>query len=679
MKKMHSVLSIFLSAALAVCTAAPMTVSAAPDGIVRKELKTYIFSNDKTGTISCVFSSSLPDVPYITAEDYLSTITDGSFTGSKNADGTFSVSNKNGKMIVNTANDTIHYDAIDKYFNTIQPVKEGTMLEAAYCKPIDTVKDEDVSLTLDLGAYGIDIIEADGKAYFPLTTLSDIYFDSYNAGEYCDGCIYFVHTSDELSGKSYVNRASVYESTARSPEMVTFTYNELCFVMDNFYGCPSKSAVASSMQQKGFDKTLDEYSDDTRRAKQLLLSSDKTDLVFAMCYLSGIFWDGGHTAFNVCLVDVEKNLSSPVALDVIQKARDPMNKDAAQLTLSATYSLNTLNDMNSLSSVRSAQYSKYQTVKTWDGDEKVSFLRSGDTGVFVFDSFVDTAVDAFKWSLDYAVDNGIKKFVVDVSCNGGGSQAVLCYMLGLMKNKELHTNIVSMSGLDTLTGEIDESKGYFDFNLDGNFDDADKDVSYDLEFAVLSSHNSFSCGNLLPVMAKDSGIPVFGERSGGGTCSVGLFYTAEQLPFAISSSSKFIDKNGDDVDSGAATDVNLTTVSYDGTGAVDYTGLYDIDRLGEMTESFYSSAWDPSQYEPSQSQPSQPQTSQPQTSQPQPSQPQPSQPAEASADSAGGVSGGIIAVWIIAALLPAAALVLCLVLNAKANKRIRKYDADSRY
>ena len=69
-----------------------------------------------------------------------------------------------------------------------------------------------------------------------------------------------------LKGKSYVDKTSVYENDHRSQEIIALTYNELCFLMDKYYGAPSRSEI---------DRTLDEYSDNTRRAKELILSDSK--------------------------------------------------------------------------------------------------------------------------------------------------------------------------------------------------------------------------------------------------------------------------------------------------------------------------------------------------------------------------------------------------------------------
>ncbi len=59
-----------------------------------------------------------------------------------------------------------------------------------------------------------------------------------------------------------------------------------------------------------------------------------------------------------------------------------------------------------------------------------------------------------------------------------------------------------------------------DRNLDGKFDEKDKDVKINLNVGVLTSNYSFSCANMFPAMMKDYGVALIGQQSGGGSCCV---------------------------------------------------------------------------------------------------------------------------------------------------------------
>ena len=92
-----------------------------------------------------------------------------------------------------------------------------------------------------------------------------------------------------------MNRSAMYDALERDESLIDFDYREMCFVMDHFYGLPAKAAISESIREKGFDKTLDEFSDETRRAKELLLSKSRMDFYAGLVYLYEPFNDGGHT------------------------------------------------------------------------------------------------------------------------------------------------------------------------------------------------------------------------------------------------------------------------------------------------------------------------------------------------------------------------------------------------
>ena len=94
---------------------------------------------------------------------------------------------------------------------------------------------------------------------------------------------------------------------------------------------------------------------------------------------------------------------------------------------------------------------------------------------------------------------------------------MLEYMMAILTNKVNQSNVYHFTAVITTTGNLHEEYAQVDLNLDGVFDDRDKDVVYDFNFAVLTTKTSFSCGNLMPVMCKDNGICVLGETSGGGS------------------------------------------------------------------------------------------------------------------------------------------------------------------
>ena len=144
-----------------------------------------------------------------------------------------------------------------------------------------------------------------------------------------------------------------------------------------------------------------------------------------------------------------------------------------------------------------------------------------------------------------------------------------------------------------------------DRNLDGTFDDKDALVdNSDLHFAVLTSGYSYSCANQFPSILKDAGIPILGERSHGGSCSVQKQILGNGAVYAHSSwLSRLINDAGEDVDTGVPVDVDLLEragskkelreVDYEGrhleVELYDYSSFYDIDNLSQVMHELYGS------------------------------------------------------------------------------------------
>ena len=608
MKKSLSIIGVILSGAMVLAVSAPAPVSAVSDAIEKRSVTAYLYNMNNSKEIECLFTSALPDMPYIDAVDYLNSVYTVPYTESKNDDGTVTVSCKEGSMTVDAENDTLCFDGFESFVS--QPtVSEGTLFDVPYCSEGNPVFEGEVkSLTLDLGKYGLDIIEDDGKAYFPLTTISDICVSTYNAAEYVKGAIYFFNSVEVANMKgTYFEDVIDYSNKPRTPESIRYTYNELCFAIDSLYGCPAKAPISYSIAEKGFDKTLDEYSDDSRTAKQLLFSESMIDYLIGLCYLADDFSDGGHTMINLSsMLFMGRLADTEIGQELMKVKADTTSPHCQMLTDYVTRLVFSQMQVFSLPQKRNTELEKYELVKSWDEGSGSRFYRVGDTGVFVFDSFLNEVVYAFKWSLDYAAQNGIKRFVIDVSCNTGGSSAVIIYMMAAITNNKYHDNKWSLKTLETLTGNIISRTAEVDFDLNGEINDLDKDVAYDFEFAVVTSKVSFSCGNLFPVLAKDEGIAILGERSGGGTCGLFVLTNPEGMAYTISGYSKYINKDNEDVDMGAPLDYELTSryIDSDGKEQTDYSGLYDYESMASLIDEFYASKDEPSQDEPSEEQPS---------------------------------------------------------------------------
>ncbi len=123
----------------------------------------------------------------------------------------------------------------------------------------------------------------------------------------------------------------------------------------------------------------------------------------------------------------------------------------------------------------------------------------------------------------------IKNIVVDLTQNLGGVVVAGLELLSFMTNDPItwnydfgNRNIFSSTSIKV------------DNNLDGNFNDNDAYTQYN--WYIETSLCSFSCANLVPMIAKENGYAkIIGQTSGGGMCVVGSVTLPDGLRFNTSS------------------------------------------------------------------------------------------------------------------------------------------------
>lgn len=578
MKKALSILASLLILA-SFLTALPVSATDAAIVYTAKDVVTHVVEPEETLTLSCLFRNDIPDLPYIEVTDYLNHIYKVAFTSADNGNGAFTVSNKNGSFIIDAEKDIIRFDCFEEVvYRDVKEASENMKAEFIEDDNQYTINGEKKGMEFNLGNYDIDITAKDGKVYLPLTTISDLFCSTYFYAQYLGGEIHFIKGMDNTF---VFDDTAYYEQTKRNENLALYTYSELCFVMDCLYGAPPKSKLAGSIREKGFDRTLEEYDAVTKQIKAFLLTDNQSDFFLGQLMLADYLDDGGHTipAYGVSEY-IEKHENAPFAVELQSRMASPENAPllSSQLEESAAYE----QTKEALKKQKAADLRQYTVVKEWKNS---LYLQDGETGMFCFDEFEDVAVKNFKWSLDYAKEHGVKNFVIDLSTNGGGSSGVAAYFLAILTHQvqcTLHVKNAGSGNLLTLSPRID-------VNLDGKFDEKDKEVSYDFRFAVLTTAFSFSSANLLPCMAHDNGIAVIGENSGGGTCMIAKHPYPQVSSYFVSDNLTMIHADGADLDAGVAPDVVLAKYGYAQLGALaDYTGFYDMAKITKAVTDHYS-------------------------------------------------------------------------------------------
>lgn len=574
--------------------------------------------------ITLRFYEDMPNVAYVNAADYHHLyLPQAEVTTEKTGEGTstYLVKNDTGSAVIDTEKETLSSDDYLGFTNVMGQTQPG--MRNAYLDGVPYVRwsseestPAKVPVEFDFSKYGIDLRADDSGVYLPIATLSDLYADLAYHFAFYDGTKVFVE--NEIRMPEFYSRDSEYydnilREEERPEDLAAFTYSELCFAIDHFYGRPGRVAINDALVSKGFDGALEDYGADGEALRKLLQSTDKAEYLFGLDMVGALLWDGGHTSINCgtnayyrmpasmqAKYDAVKSKYADLLPEFRQKARQEML------------------DYNNLNSVRSS-------LRDQAYGAGVTYVKEGDTAVCVFDSFMPYPIDSFK---DYQsgkteempegdsmtvflnalnkakADPEIKYFVIDLSNNGGGSVDMLAAMIAFLTGD----NKASLYCKNMLTGQTITETYEVDTNLDGKFDDQDKGQPCDFHVAILTSRASFSCGNAFPAFMQELGAAIIGERSGGGACAIQCMATPDGFWYQMSSHRMYLMSHGDyDTDLGVPLDADLVEKNEDGSDktikvrtevlvpgagggynmeeaeyeSVDYTGFYQIDKLRE--------------------------------------------------------------------------------------------------
>ena len=556
------------------------------------------------------FYNDLPDVAYISAADFQSIVLPGStMKVTHTGVGEYTLDNAGAKAVVNVNKDVFVSSDFDAFTNMMDLLQPG--MANVYYDGMPFVRYKSIkympavsTVSLDFAKYGIDI-HADGKGavYFPFATLADIYSDLFYHHAGFNGEKVVANTSVNEISLARIDpdyNKTLLSKKTRSQSMADFAYRELCFAMDHFYGHPGRVALDASLKAKGMDRTLEEDLPAGRTIKKLLKSTNLAEYFVGMSGLNALYYDG-HTSMDISSV-MGRDRSKYEDLVSEVRGLQEKHKDVMDAIREGRSSMG--GRYQDVMAIRTQRPECYETQDT--------YIKKGNTAVCVFNSFNTRAEDA--WNAYYAgkgprpnindnkgdsmvifldalekasADPEVENFIVDITANGGGSADIVMAMTSLIMNKSY------LSYDNPLTGQRSIVEYEVDRNFDGVFDKKDKKVHYDLNFGVLTSQVSFSCGNLFPSMLKDNGVPVIGETSGGGSCAIQAMCTADGFCFQISSfRSRLNTLSGENIDAGITPTIPIANdemVEIEGPNDMkikvkNYEDFYDIEEVGELVQ-----------------------------------------------------------------------------------------------
>ena len=342
--------------------------------------------------------------------------------------------------------------------------------------------------------FGISTYLNGGIQYYPLYFLDMAFSSSVGVNVFYDFDSLYVYDDDSsLLNFKYDNNGTTCGITTNMQEIVTnklggkmpkylqeHTRELYMFMMENMYGL-KKTRKISSMRQYYKDLGLyDNFTNDDSLVRGKALSNALNKL------------DDDHSG-------VVSNVLSSVWNEQVDSTRGETSIARKNELVSLTNSRKTIYDNSGLT-LSDIRYSS---------DEKLANI--------VFNSFAVNDLNQLVANLEAIKTKGnVEKVVIDISTNGGGIVGLLFKVMCLISSNN------SFEGYmwDTASDSISKYYGSYDSNDDGKCD-LDDCYGDDFEIYLLTSSNSFSCGNALPCYAKQfNTAKIIGKNSGGGECVV---------------------------------------------------------------------------------------------------------------------------------------------------------------
>ena len=552
-----------------------VTVDDETPAITEKEMTLYMLNLEDERTHKFYFLGD-SDVPYVSLSDWAELMTDIkqhymddvgeiSFSLKYTKDGDTGVLTREDGSPYTAAfdckADTITFFDYDAFLRSTDDMALLDLLSdehPEYFNRLDgTYERYGDQLVLDLGAYGIDMVTEGDECYVPLQTLSDFFLAlDYRNIFYNGEEVFLVKYSglgNTLSGEDYTPLGEKFYSVKpgeRSEAMGEYSYAELCLVFDHLYGLKDVHRFES------FKRLTEETG-----FREALMGSDPDQADEALMRIIDFHLDDVHSIF----LDTSPSSERGKAMELYQ-----------ELGFGKSYA-----DLQNLASEYSSARAQFYP------DGVPSYEEIGNTAYITFDSFVSPddanyydkqptakAKDTFgimlyAYSQIMRENSPIENVVLDLSVNGGGSSDAAIFVLSAF----LGEGYASL--MNSMTGALTTGVYAVDMNLDKEFNDGD-DGFLEKNLYCLISPVSFSCGNLVPNVFKNSNrVTLLGRTSGGGSCAVLSMSIAYGTSFQISGPKRLaFTKNGSfyDIDQGAVPDYSLTKTEsfYDRTALSDY-------------------------------------------------------------------------------------------------------------
>ncbi len=594
----------FFAGVLAICMVTVFSAAAAAaDGDnYTEKMTTVIKDGEEAGEFPLRFYEETPNVPYMGMNEYSQLMKQQPLT-LKEEDGMVILENGIGEEIrCDVEGGVITVNDWNRFFDLPLPLEnealgwKDTATRFARITDVD-FEGEPEPVILDFARYGIAVHADQEDVYLPVSVLSNMMTDIatnhllYNGEKLYSQRISLDGKSPEGFWDSEMYRAE-FQGEERPEDLVKQCYADLCFNFDYFFGYPGVAPLDEEMAEKGLDQALTDLGRKGLAIKEGLLSSNLNEYLAALNKLFMIYLSDGHTVFIsvASLAEDSDYLSGLGLMDQLESAKDMLNSPVTMRQL-----------LNLAIPV--------QRSLEWDDE---NYIESGSTAIIRLDSFMP---DEEAWKNYYNGESGIpedplgivltglrrasenpdiENVIFDLTCNSGGSPDVMMAILAVT------TGQTELYGYHRITDRNMKFTFEADTNLDGVYDERDKEVKYDFNYGVLTTRHAFSCGNLFPIIIQKAGAVLIGEPTSGGSCCVQVGSDAQGFTYMMSSGQwQLLDDEGNSVESGCDIDLPIETKSNSvidklvsavgvDNGFPSFLGYYDEEMLDAMMKEWFA-------------------------------------------------------------------------------------------
>ena len=575
---MKKLLAMVLTLCLCVAAWCGALAEAAPEGgaaYTERETKVFV-EGEEAGTLPLRFYADAPHVPCMGIGAYSNFMYRRPLTLVDNGDGTCALENEIGEALrCDPEAGVILAEDWNRFFDLPMPLEDEAMgwkdTRTRFARIVSVeYEGEAEPVELDFARYGIPL-HADGEdIYLPVSTLSNMMTDIATNHLLYNGESLYAQRID-LNGLA---PAGLYNSQTldaelqgqpRPEDVVRQCYADLCFNFDHFFGHPGKAPLDAAIAEVGLDRALEDLGAEGQAIKAALNSPNLNEYLSAMSAVFSPYLNDGHTVFTsgASLITARPEVAGNMGAEVFR---------------------NMLSDPATMRQIAN-MFIPAQRRDAW-GEE--TYIEAGSTAILRLDSFMpdEAAWDRFYndggefpqdglgnviTGLRRASENpAIQNVILDLSCNGGGSPDVMMAILAVTTGQN------QLYGYNRITGRNMTITFEADANVDGVYDERDRETRYDFNYGVLTTRFAFSCGNLCPIIMQEGGAVLIGEPTSGGACCVQVGSDAERFTYMMSSAQwLLVDSEGNSVEGGCKVDLPIEPETNETVNAL--AGLLNID------------------------------------------------------------------------------------------------------